>query len=191
MGVTVGQKLVLQVGKSSIKYMRGNISIAHASDSASAHPYPAITLCPSWLHERKNMDTDNLTADFNLLRPVDQLVFSVEYSYQDENRQIWNISITLYCINLSLYYSFWRTLWKEINTKELGNKTRDIDDIVKLHVRPMKVQDNYYDGSEVTETINGGLKSCVVINIPGTTQVGFENRVTEAKSKRLNFHYVA
>ena len=73
----------------------------------------------------------------------------------------------------------------------MGNKTRDIDDIVKLHVRPMKVQDNYYDGSEVTETINGGLKSCVVINIPGTTQVGFENRVTEAKSKRLNFHYVA
>ena len=62
------------------------------------------------------------------------------------------------------------------------NATDKINDIVKLDVRPMKVQDNYYDGSEVTQTINGGLKSCVVINIPGTTKVGFENRVTQAKS---------
>ena len=84
---------MLQVGKSSIKYTRGNISIAHASDSASVHPYPAITLCPSWTHDRKNMDTDNLTADYSLLRPIDQLIFSVEFSYQVGNRQAWNISI--------------------------------------------------------------------------------------------------
>ena len=67
----------------------------------------------------------------------------------------------------------------------MGNESREINDIVKLDVRPMKVQDNYYDGSEVTETINGGLKSCVAINIPGTTQVGYENRVTEAKARLM------
>ena len=86
LGIILGLKPILQVGKSSIKFMRGNISIAHASDSAPVHPYPAITLCPSWTHDRKDMDTDNLTADYNLLRPIDQLVFSVEYSYQDDNR---------------------------------------------------------------------------------------------------------
>ena len=64
-----------------------------ASDSALVHPYPAITLCPSWTHDRNNMDTDNFTADYYLLRPIEMLV----YSYQDGNWQVLNIFVSTVC----------------------------------------------------------------------------------------------
>ena len=53
----------------------------------------STALCPETGHVRgwryfyrRNIDMENLTADFNLLRPLDELVFTVEYSYQDGNR---------------------------------------------------------------------------------------------------------
>ena len=80
--------------------MEGNVAIAQSSDSASLHSYPTITLCPDREDKRENIDINNLTADFELLAPIDELVYSVEYSYQHGNRHGDNISKNIFLIHV-------------------------------------------------------------------------------------------
>jgi hypothetical protein len=68
------------------KLEEGNVSDSQRTESAMAMRYPSVTICPKWRSNPKVGMTTNLTADYEMTVPLEQMLLGLWHTYQVGNK---------------------------------------------------------------------------------------------------------